>query len=399
LRPIINDLGRTGPGNFVHTSGINRPPLVCHVIFRLAVGGLENGVVNLINWMPADAYRHAVLSLTRSTDFRERIQRPDVAVLEADKAPEGRDLGAYRRVWRQLRALRPDIVHTRNLPCVDSVFVARLAGVRRIVHSEHGLDRFEIDGRNRKYNLLRRLTNPLVGRYIALSADLRRWLVDVVGIPAGKVALIYNGVDTDRFRPRVGARPPVLPAGFAPDGTTVIGTIGRLAAVKDPVTLARAFVRLVETDAAARLRLVIIGDGGERAAVEAVLDAAGARHLAWLPGFRDDTPDLYRAFDVFALPSEREGISNTVLEAMASGLPVVATRVGGNPEIVPNGAGGRLVPAHDPAALADGIAAYAFDPATAAAHGHAARAWTEARYAPAAMVRGYRDVYDALMAR
>ncbi len=365
------------------------------------MGGLENGVVNLINWMPAGAYRHAVLCLTRTTDFRDRIQRPGVPVLEAAKAPEGRDPGAYRRVWRQLRALRPDIVHTRNLPCVDSVFVARAAGVRRIVHSEHGLDRYEIDGRNRKYNLLRRLTNPLVGRYIALSADLRRWLVDVVGLPPDKISLIYNGVDTERFRPRAGERPAVLPVGFAPAGATVIGTIGRLAAVKDPVTLARAFVHLLATEATARkrLRLVIIGDGDERAAVEAVLDAADARDLAWLPGFRDDTPALYRAFDIFALPSEREGISNTLLEAMASALPVVATRVGGNPEIVPEGAGGRLVPAHDPAALAEGIAAYAVDPAMAAAHGRAARAWTEARHGPAAMVQGYRDVYDALMAR
>jgi sugar transferase (PEP-CTERM/EpsH1 system associated) len=373
------------------------PPLVCHIILRLDYGGLENGLVNLINLMPEDAYRHAVLCLSHATDFRHRIRRAGVPVLQAHKAP-GKDVGAYLRVWRMLRRLRPAIVHTRNLPAVDMLAVARAAGVRRLVHSEHGLDMFELDGRNVKYNRLRRATKPIVGRYIALSADLRDWLAGEIRVPPDRLSLIYNGVDTAKFRPRAPAEPRALPDGFAPPDAVVIGTIGRLEAVKDQVTLAQAFARLVQArpELRRRLRLVMIGEGSLRPEIERVLGQAGAAELAWLPGFRDDTAELYRSLDLFVLPSRREGISNTILEAMASGLPVLATRVGGNPEIVADGETGLLVPAADPAAMAEALAGYAADPERLSSHGAAGRKQALERFSLAAMVAGYRGVYDSL---
>ena len=370
--------------------------LICHVIHKLDYGGLENGVVNLINWMPDDRYRHAVLCLTHATAFRERIRRPAVPIVEIGKRP-GKDPGAYLRVWRALRSLRPWLVHTRNLPAIDMVFVARLAGVRRLVHSEHGLDALELQGRHPLYNRLRRATRPLVGQYLGMSEDLRAWLNREVGIPLPAISVIYNGVDTARFAP--GPRPQQrLPEGFAPEDALIVGTVGRLEQVKDQVTLARAFCRLVQEHPALgpRLRLLVVGDGSLRAGMESVLAAAGLADRAWLPGFLDDTPDLYLCLDLFVLPSLREGISNTLLEAMASGLPVIATRVGGNPELVLEGETGALVPAADPGALAAAMADLLTEPARLTNWGRAARERALARFSQEAMIRGYTALYDRL---
>jgi glycosyltransferase involved in cell wall biosynthesis len=136
-------------------------------------------------------------------------------------------------------------------------------------------------------------------------------------------------------------------------------------AVKDPVNLADAFGRLAQMipEARSRLRLIMVGDGAEKPAVQACLARHGLSGQAWLPGSRDDVPTLLRALDIFVLPSLSEGISNTILEAMACGIPVVATAVGGNPELVAEGETGALVPRADSAALARALLDYVRQPA------------------------------------
>jgi sugar transferase (PEP-CTERM/EpsH1 system associated) len=371
------------------------PPLICHIIYRLDYGGLENGLVNLINHLPAERYRHAIICLTYATDFRRRIQRADVQVIEINKR-DGKDLDAYRRVWRALRGLRPRIVHTRNLPALDMLFVAACAGVPRLVHGEHGRDMIELDGANRKYNALRKLSRLVVDRYITVSQDLADWLVRDIGVPRRRVAAIYNGVDTARFFPAPAEG--VLPDGFAPPGSFVIGTIGRLEQVKDQPTLAAAFCRLIarRPELRQRLRLAIVGDGNLRGPLERMLAEHDASALAWLPGYRSDAPALLRALDLFVLPSQREGISNTILEAMATAKPVLATAVGGSPEIVEDGVTGSLVPPSDPEAMAARLLAYVDDPGLAVAHGRAGHARVLERFSLAAMLDNYRRVYDDL---
>ena len=130
-------------------------PLIAHVIFRLDIGGLENGLVNLINHMPESRYRHAIICLQNYTDFRLRIRREDVPVFALNKA-EGKDFHLYSQLWHLLRNIKPHIVHTRNLAALDCQFVAALAGVRARVHGEHGWDMMDLHGSNFKYNLLRR---------------------------------------------------------------------------------------------------------------------------------------------------------------------------------------------------------------------------------------------------
>ncbi len=373
-------------------------PLIAHVIYRLDVGGLENGLVNLINHMPAQRFRHAIICLTDYSDFRRRIRRSDVPVYALRKPPGNSPITLFR-LWRLLRQLRPDILHTRNLAALDAVLPAALAGVPVRIHGEHGRDVGDLDGSNRRYQLLRRLFKPFVHRYIALSKDLERYLQSKIHVRPSKIAQLYNGVDTELFHPAGGGREPLPHPEFAPAGAFVIGTVGRMQAVKDQVTLARAFVLLLRMapQAATRLRLVMVGDGPLRMQVAGILDQAGAGALAWLPGERDDLPRIMRGLDLFVLPSLAEGISNTILEAMASGLPVVATAVGGNPELVEAGRTGQLVPPADPQAMAQAMLRYHADPAECRRQGREARGSAERDFSMTAMVKNYMGIYERML--
>ena len=142
-------------------------PLVAHVMYRFDIGGLENGVVNLINHMPPGAYRHAVISLTEITDFHKRIARDDVEFIALNKSP-GHALWIYVRLFRLFRRLRPAIVHTRNLGALELVVPAWAAGAPVRIHGEHGRDVGDLDGSNKKYQWVRRIYRPFVTHYIAL---------------------------------------------------------------------------------------------------------------------------------------------------------------------------------------------------------------------------------------
>jgi sugar transferase (PEP-CTERM/EpsH1 system associated) len=373
-------------------------PLIAHIVYRFDTGGLENGVVNLINRLPPQSWRHAIISLTTITDFRERIERDDVEFIALDKRP-GHGAMLYPRMARLLRELRPAIVHTRNMSPLEMTVPAWLAGVPVRIHGEHGRDVGDLDGSSRRYQWVRRAFRPFVSHYIALSNDLHRYLVDRVGIPAAKVDEICTGVDTERVVPAA-TRVPIAGCPFLDPALWLIGTVGRMQTVKDQANLARAFVRAIEIDPPLRekLRLVLIGDGPLREDCRMVLQGAGLTELAWLPGERREVPAILRGLDCFVLPSLAEGISNTILEAMATGLPVIATAVGGNPELIDAGRTGELVPAADHQALAAQLVAYARQPEAARAAGRAGRERIERSYSLAGMVARYDALYARLLA-
>lgn len=386
-------------------------PLIVHVVYRFAVGGLENGVANLINRLPAARWRHAILALTEvEPQMRARIQRNDVEFIELRKGP-GHLWRDTPRLVRLLRALQPAIVHTRNLAALEVLPAARLAGVPVRVHGEHGWDVHDPDGSSRKYRWVRRAYRPFVQQYVALSRQIESYLRDAVGVPAARIRHLCNGVDMRRFATSeatavaadaaAARRAPLAAAPFACDDAFVVGTVGRLQAVKDQALLLNAAARALaqQPQARARLRLVIVGDGPLRAQLQQSIDALGLREVAWLAGEQADVPAWLRAFDLFALPSRSEGISNTILEAMACGLPVVATRVGGNAELVDAPATGTLVPAGDERALADALLAALSDPAQARAQGAAGRRRVEQRFSLEAMVSAYESMYEQLLAR
>lgn len=374
-------------------------PLIAHAIFRLDVGGLENGLVNLVNNLPAERFRHAIICLEGFSErFRLRLKRADVEIHALGKRA-GKDPALALRLFKLLRRLRPDILHTRNLGTLECQFVGAAAGVRHRVHGEHGWDVVDLHGDRRRYRWLRRASTLVVHRYVPMSRHLQRWLESRVGVPAERIVQIYNGVETARFAPGGPDRRAVLPAGFADADSVVVGTVGRLSAVKDQLTLARAFAHLVqESPAASKLKLVVVGDGPLREPLRELVTSAGIESSVWLAGMRDDVPALLQALDVFVLPSLNEGISNTILEAMATGLPVVATDVGGNAELVLPERNGLLCPAQDPAAMAAALRRYVEDPALRAAHGAEGRQRVLREFALATMVERYSALYSELLA-
>jgi sugar transferase (PEP-CTERM/EpsH1 system associated) len=384
---------------------MKRPPLIVHVIHHLGVGGLENGLVNLINHIPSERYRHAIICLKGYSDFRRRIVRDDVEVVALNKR-EGNDFNLYIDLFRTLRRLQPDIVHTRNLSTIEGQVVAAIAGARSRVHGEHGRDMVDLYGKNLKYNLLRKAIRPLVTHFVAVSKDLENWLINTVGAAPLRVNQIYNGVDSRRFYPRNGrgfaaGRVGVFPEGFINDNTFIVGSVGRMADVKNFPSLVHAFLMVLKEEPSARqrLRLLIIGEGSTRAKCINMLREAGAETLGWFPGERADIPELMRVMDLFVLPSLGEGISNTILEAMSTGLPVIATRVGGNVELVKEGVNGTLIPPDAPTALMAAILSYYRRPELIASHGRAAREQIQTSFSMESMTKGYLQVYDKVLCR
>lgn len=375
-------------------------PLIAHVVYRFAVGGLENGVVNLINHLPVERWRHAVVSLTDiDATFARRITSPNVPLVALNKPP-GQGLW-HLSAWRkQLCQLRPAIVHTRNLAALELQPAAWAAGVRARIHGEHGRDADDPHGMSRKHQLMRRCLKPFVHHWIALGQELATYTSQKIGVSAAQLHVIYNGVDTSRFRPSSQQRSldgcPFLDPAF-----WLVGTVGRMQTVKAQPVLVRAFITALHQrpQLRERVRLVLVGDGALRGECQALLEAAGLADLAWVAGERTDVADVMQALDCFVLPSLAEGISNTILEAMASGLPVVATAVGANSELVLEGLTGRLVPPGDVEALATAIQAFAADPAVARTMGRAGRQRVELRFSLSSMVSEYESVYCEALGR
>jgi sugar transferase (PEP-CTERM/EpsH1 system associated) len=376
-------------------AAVDSRPLVVHLVYALGVGGLETLLVDCINRMPA--YRHAVVCLTRYTAFSDRIERTDVE-LHALNKPPGLGLHTHLVFWRLMRRLRPTVLHTYNLAALEYAFTASMAGVPVRIHAEHGRDASDPEGKNPKHNFLRRRIAPFVDRFIPVSEDLNRWLGEVVRIPAAKTLFIKNGVDTDSYAPGG------IPAADSPwnAGDVVIGTVARVQDVKNHRALVDAFARLrtqLQDSAPAlapRVKLSIVGDGPLLPAVRQQVNELGLQDAVWLPGARADIKSLLQTFSLFALPSLAEGTPVSMLEAMACGLPVVASNVGGIPEVVDDGVQGLLVPVGDVGALAQALARYAGDAQLRAAHGAAGRARVEQRFSMRAMLSAYGDLYDGL---
>src|SRR5262249_11023295 len=214
----------------------HRPLRIVHVVPTLDVGGLENGLVNLVAALPE--LTHAVVSMGPLGAFARRL--PRAVELSSLAKPAGAPMRlAMFRLLRVLRRLQPDLVHSRNWGAIEAVPAARLAGVRAVVHSEHGRELSDPEGLNARRNRFRRLLAPLMDRVVTVSADLSAWLQQTGRLPAGKLLVIPNGVDTRRFSParRFAGRQALRAA----DQTMVIGTVGRLNGIKDYPTLLTAF--------------------------------------------------------------------------------------------------------------------------------------------------------------
>jgi len=354
---------------------------VVHVVHSFGTGGLEKGIATLVDRAASDL-GHTVLCLTRSGES-EKLLPPGTRVFSLDKRP-GNSLRFVLRLARILRSERPDVVHTRNWGGMDGILAARLARLPAVLHGEHGWGMDDPDGANRKRILARRFTSRCVRGYTCVSQDIERWLLERVRVRA-PVRQIYNGVDAARFRP--GRSDGRIRRGIGiPDRAFVVTICGRLDPIKDHETLFRALRELRRRHPESHL--LVVGDGPERRALE-----RQAGEGVWLLGERADVPQILAETDVFVLPSLNEGISNTILEAMAAGVPVVASRCGGNPELVVDGECGCLFTPGRDDEIVGALERYASDTPLRRAHGESGRRRAIAHFGIEQMVERYEDVY------
>jgi sugar transferase (PEP-CTERM/EpsH1 system associated) len=362
---------------------------ILHVLHSFAPGGLENGVVNIINRSP-DHLEHELCFLDRGGEFLERLARP-VVYHELQKPP-GNDFHVILRLRELFRKRGVDIVHTRNWGGFDGVLASCLTLRPAVIHSEHGRDIADPAGMNFRRNLTRRALAFRARKFVTVSKDLDCWLRRTVGVPESKLILIPNGVDIECFRP---GKEHALRTdlGIAQD-EFVVGTVGRLDPIKNHEGLVHA-VRMLH-EQGYKVRLVIIGDGPNRSRIETILKSSNIEDRVLLLGARTDVASLYRTFDTFVLNSVAEGMSNTLLEAMASGLPIVCTAVGGSVELVCDGDSGVLVEPGDDGALAKAIQKYMDSSETRTDYGRRARKIAIENFSLDRMVSRYVDLYESV---
>jgi sugar transferase (PEP-CTERM/EpsH1 system associated) len=296
-----------------------------------------------------------------------------------------------------MKAFRPHVVHARNFGSLEAVAAARLARVPGVVHSEHGYELETLSGLPFRRRILCRTLFPLADAVFTVTADLRNYHSKQSWLAARNFRVIYNGVDTEKFSPRSGAGLRMRKQLGIPEASVVIGSVGRLVPIKDYSTLLDAAEILLRQRR--DVHVLLVGDGPERTGLQdRVARSAILTGRVTFAGASDNVPDLLNALDVFVLPSISEGMSNTILEAMASGLAMVVTRAGGNSELVEDGRSGLLFAPRDLQALAQLLLGLFEDSGKRLSLGAAARARAVEHFGLASMIRQYRDLYLELAA-
>src|SRR5262245_21672799 len=324
----------------------------------------------------------AVCCLDEEGSWGEGLRREDVGVT-ALRRRAGFQPTLGRAIARIAAQHRARVVHCHHYSPFVYASIARLwSPTLRIVFTEHG--RLSDAPPSAKRRTANRVLAHAPREVVTVSSDLKRHLV-AEGFPTTRVNVIYNGIDVGGL-PAVGMRARVRKELGVPDNALVVGTVARLDPVKDLPTLIRALAQ--RHRAGVPTILLVIGDGSERAHLEASAREAGTASSIRFLGHRDDARDLLAGCDVYANSSISEGISLTILEAMAAGLPVIATRVGGTPEIVDSTCG-ILVPARDPRAVAEALVQLTCDPERRWQLGQAARARVQERFTLDRMIQRY----------
>jgi sugar transferase (PEP-CTERM/EpsH1 system associated) len=350
---------------------------IAHITLGLDVGGQEKLLVELARRSDSARFALTFVSLSNRGKLADSLEAHGGRVIALNEPP-GLRPGMIWRLRRLMRRERFDVVHTHDdKPLIYAAPAAWLARVPRRIHTQHHGALAQFTWRQR---LLVRWAARLVDPFICVSHDGARYAAGMHVAPY-RLRVIWNGIDLERFAFR----------GPQPAGPVVV--VARLTAEKDVQSLLHAVRQVVNR--LPQVRLEVAGDGPCRAELVRLTGALQlGQHVRFLGEVRD-IPALLARASLFVLPSQSEGISLTILEAMACGLPVVTTRVGGNPEIVEHGTG-VLVPPRDPAALAHGILRVLGNPDEAQLIGRAARRRVEAHFDIGKMVAQYEALYARL---
>jgi sugar transferase (PEP-CTERM/EpsH1 system associated) len=353
---------------------------VAHITLGLEVGGQEKLLLEFARHADRARFDLLVIALGSRGRLAQLLEELGCTIIAMDE-PHGLSPGRLRRLCRLLRQQRPDVVHTHDeAPLVYGLPAAWWARVRARIHTHH---HGRLASVSRRQEFLVRCAAPLARRFVCVSHDSARY-ARKLGVPARRVQTLHNGIDLARF-PFHGPQP---------DGPVV--TVARLSPEKDIQCLLRAARHVADTTPA--FRLEIAGDGPCRDELHRLTAELKLMENVRFLGEISDVPALLGRARLFVLPSQTEGVSLTILEAMARGLPVVATRVGGNPEVVADGASGLLVPSGDALALAQAIGNIHGDPETGRRLGLAGRRRAEEHFDVRRMVKRYEALYEELAA-
>jgi sugar transferase (PEP-CTERM/EpsH1 system associated) len=367
-----------------------------HVVDNMGRGGMQNGIVNVIRHLDQSRFEHVICSIRR-LDHVDAHRFPEDNVKMMCVAGEGRESRVQiPALSRSIRAVKPDIVHSRNWSGVEAVISGRWVGSCTLIHSEHGVDSETAEREPWRRVCFRRLAFGLADHVFCVSNQLRQLHARRTGFPERKIGVIHNGVDMDRFSPDSSARAAVRQEfGIAPD-ELCIGCVGNLTPVKDYPTLLHALNEIASV--CANWRLVVAGEGLELPRLQSFVDA----HPQWkdrvhFVGLSNRVREILNAMDIYVLSSVTEGISNSLLEAMATGIAVVVTETGGNPEVVVNGRSGLLFPVGDSHRLADHLLRLNAQPEERRSLAQEARQRISERFSLQSMVRRYEQLYESLV--
>jgi sugar transferase (PEP-CTERM/EpsH1 system associated) len=366
---------------------------IMHVVDSLGTGGTEEGIRKVLSGLDKAVFEQTVCTVVPCKNSETAGGARVVSVLK----PQGRRrmlVGPFKRMFE---LERPDIVHSRNWGAIEAIVAARLGGVRGVVHSEHGLESSTYRGQPLRRNAIRRFSFAWTDRVFAVSRALRAYYVQQLRIAEERIGVIPNGVDTDHFRPRPESHLAATEGWRASSSTTVIGTVGRLDPVKDHYTLVNAIDLLFAMGV--DVHLVIVGGGPEREALEArTQNRHSCAAKVTFVGETRNVASYLNSFDIFVLPSLAEGMSNALLEAMSSGVACVASRVGGNSELIEEGSSGLLFDVGDAKVLADRLKMLALNPQYRQNLGENARKRVEKSFSLHRMMHNYTRLYTDLVA-
>jgi len=385
--------------------GPSRPRVSCHLILSTVFSGAEKVVVDELNALDRGRFAPALVCTEANEGaFRQRLKE-DVRLVSIRSGKRGwaRDPGLAVRVWRALRAVSPRILCCHNNAAWNLGTLLRSAvGRPGLVITEHinltGLaGQSGGSGRSARMgaylSVMHRLWQRKT-RFIAVSPSVRRYFEVVYGLPEERIDVLENGIPIDDY-PYAFRASPRLRDELEIDGSVpLLVVVGRLETQKGHIYLNEALASLKEEWPA--LHAVYLGEGPLRGTIAADLEAKGMGSVVHLLGFRDDLKEILAAADVFVLPSLWEGLPIAVLEALSTGLPVVATAVDGTPRIITDGVDGLLVPPSDPEALAAAIHKLLRDPERARALGERGRRTVQERFDVHRRVARLEDIMEAV---
>jgi sugar transferase (PEP-CTERM/EpsH1 system associated) len=384
-----------------HVAAIHKPmesPLrILHIVNRLDKGGTELVVLKMIRGLGDARFEHRLASLRGIDPRLEGVPLPGGKLLSVGKIKTGLQFPLFDLV-NLMRAYQPHIVHSRNWGAIESIPAARLARVPVAIHSEHGYELEMLAGLPMRRRIFRRAAYQMADAVFAVTRELRDYHARQSWVAPERIRVIYNGVDTVRFSARPDMRARLRKRLCLPENRFVVGTVARMVPIKDHPTLLRATALLLTRGLDAHALLV--GSGPELQNNQQLVSASSElKGRVTFVGDSDEVPELLNAMYAFVLTSISEGMSNTLLEAMAMSLPVIATRVGGNTEVVEDDRSGWLFVPRDVEALASRLALLASREDLRRQYGAAARQRVVERFSLDGMLRDYSGLYSELAAR